>query len=121
MPFFKSTKNILITPWEDEVFDPNWMDSNKIVLPPTKEWDYSRELKIEDVEIWEVLYEAGGQTGVYASYVPYAEFYMVIVNYHIETFYGPKTQTRLQKYLKQVEIPFIANSVWVEPEKMYLY
>ena len=81
MPFFKSTKDILKSPWEDELFNPNWMDSDKLVLPPSKEWDYSRELSIEDVDIWEVISEMSGPSGIYASWLPYAEFYIIVKNY----------------------------------------
>ena len=49
MPFFKSTYNILKRPDEDEVFDPNWMDSDTLKLPKHKEWDYGRQMYIEDV------------------------------------------------------------------------
>jgi hypothetical protein len=38
MPIFKFAHNTLTTPWEDEVFDSNWMDSDKLVLPPKKDW-----------------------------------------------------------------------------------
>ena len=76
MPFFKTTYNILVRPGEDELFDPNWMNSDKMILPPKKDWDYSRELQIEDIHIWEVLYEASGGIGIYAAWDPFAEFYM---------------------------------------------
>ncbi len=50
---FKSTQNI----FKDlqEYFDPNWMDSNSLILPPKKEWDYKRPMQIEDVDLWEVI------------------------------------------------------------------
>jgi hypothetical protein len=121
MPLFKSTYNILVTPWEDEVFDPNWMDSDKLVLPPKKDWDYLRELTIEDVDIWEVIYESGGGTGVYASWSPYAEFYMVLIDKKIETFYGKHATKKLIKYLDYCNIPYSINKIWVEPDQMHLY
>ena len=54
---FRSTQNIFSD--LGEIFEPNWMDSDKIVLPPNPKWDYSRPLQIEDVDIWEVIWEAG--------------------------------------------------------------
>ena len=57
MPFFKSTHNILVKVDEDEVFNENWMDSDSVVTPPTRKWSYDRDMQIEDVDIWEVLYE----------------------------------------------------------------
>ena len=120
MPFFKSTYNILKVVDSDEVFNENWMDSNSIVLPPGKDWDYSRELQIEDIDIWEVIYEAGGGWGVYAAWDPYAEFYLITtgtdakynrstvnkngaINYtdkFFETYYGKGAQKNVQKRMK---------------------
>jgi hypothetical protein len=121
---FKSTQNI----FKDfgEVFEIKWMDSNKIETPPHPEWDYSRELQIEDVDIWEVIYEQGGGVGVYASWCPYAEFYLVRTGWwnvpnDIETYYGPGAQTAVQKRMKELGIPFVTNKIWVEPEDMHLY
>ena len=123
---FKSTQNI----FKDfgEVFETKWMDSNKVETPPKWDWDYSRELKIEDVDIWEVIYEQGGAVGVYAAWCPYAEFYLVRVGWQkeaqgwgAETYYGPGAQQRVQARMKELGIPFFTNKIWVEPEDMYLY
>ena len=136
MPFFKTTQNVLHD--NLEYFDENWMDSNSLVLPPSPRWDYSRELKIEDVDIWEVLWMAGGGYGVYAAWCPYAEFYLVTMpkrnpslddlkqaNFSspkdIETFYGPGCQKKLIEHLRKNNIPYSLNEVWVEPEDMWLY
>lgn len=128
MPFFKTTHNILTKPWEDELFNPNWMDSDKIQLPPSVEWDYSRELKIEDVDIWEVIYEQGGAVGLYAAWMPYAEFYMLRVgwweekNGHgIETYYGPGAQEKVIKRVKQLNLPIQIHKKWVPDSDMWLY
>ena len=127
MPFFKSTYNILKAPWEDEVFDSNWMDSNTLVLPPTKVWDYKRELQIEDIQIWEQLYYQGGGLGLYAAWEPYAEFYMItkhnfsIIPDGIETYYGKGAQKKVQKRIKELKIPIQLTEVWVEPEDMWMY
>ena len=127
MPFFKSTYNILKKPNEDEVFNPNWMDSDKLILPPKTNWDYQREMQIEDVNIWEVIYQQGGGFGVYAAWDPYAEFYL-ITNHHftikdnaIETYYGPGSQKIVQEKMRKMDIPFVINQIWVEPEDMWLY
>jgi hypothetical protein len=114
MPFFKSTYNILKKRDEDEVFNPNWMDSNKLILPSKKIWDYKRPLQIEDIDIWEVIYEQGGGTGVYAAWDPYADFFMVLINDKIETFYGKGCEKRVMKYLDFYKIPYPRSKVWVE-------
>ena len=126
MPFFKTTKNIFVD--FGDYFDPNWMDSDKLVLPPRREWDYSREMQIEDVDIWEVIYERGGANAVYASWSPYAEFYLIRVgwyleskNHGVETYYGQGAQTQVQKRMKELGIEFSLVEHWVEPEDMWLY
>ena len=42
---FKTNKDIFIT-YGNESFNPNWMDSDKIIVPPNTPWDYKRELQI---------------------------------------------------------------------------
>ena len=104
---FKTTQNI----FKDfgEYFDPNWMDSNKIITPPKTEWDYKRPMQIEDVNLWEVIYEQGGGVGVYASYDPYAEFYMIRVGwfleqqgYGAEVYYGPGSMKKVMKRTDEI-------------------
>lgn len=138
MPFFKSTYNILKKVDEDEVFETKWMESDTLNLPPKIDWDYSRELKIEDIDIWEVLYEASNAIGLYAAWLPYAEFYLIttsfnynnparIVNNHaywdknFETYYGAGAQAQVIQRCKILGIPFRLNQVWVEDEDMWLY
>jgi hypothetical protein len=127
MPFFKTTHNILTVPWEDELFDPNWMDSDTLKLPPSTPWNYQREMKITDVDIWEVLYQASGGIGVYAAWMPYAEFYMICKGWDhkgdtlVETHYGAGSLEEIKKRARQLKIPLKLNQIWVEPEDMWLY
>lgn len=129
MPFFKTTYNILTRPWEDELWDPNWMDSNTVINPPYKEWDYKRELTIEDVSIWQVIYEASGGIGIYAAWDPLAEFYMVTTGWVkgtlndriIETYYGTEASKKVFKRADELGIPLTRHKIWVEPEEMWLY
>lgn len=138
MPSFKSTYNILKKQDECEVYNDNWMDSDSLVLPTWTKWDYHREMNIEDVDIWQVLYEASEGIGVYAAWQPYAEFYMLLTgnNYssepriidgfcywdkHIETFYAQGAQQKLLARTKELKIPLALESVWVDDDEMWLY
>jgi len=122
MPIFRTTHNILNAPWESDIFDENWMNYDTIQTPPYKEWDYSRELQLEDISVWEVLYEGSGRIGVYAAWDPYAEFYWVTTGCcKMETFYGKGAQERLKKYLDEHKIAYAQNKFWVEPDDMWLY
>lgn len=125
MPVFKTTKNILVKKDEDELFDPNWMDKNTVTLPPKRDWDYKRELKIEDVDIWEVIYEAGGFVGVYASWSPFAEFYMITPGAYllskghgIETYYGENAGIEVFNRMKDFGVNLSLNKVWIDEDKL---
>jgi hypothetical protein len=126
VPIFKSTANILKTVNQDEVFNPDWMNYNTVQTPPKFDWDYSRELKIEDIDIWEVIYEGFSGTCLYAAWSPYAEFYMLLYGLdpskaQIETFYGKGANKEIIKKIKELKIPIAINSIWVDDDEMWLY
>lgn len=138
MPLFKSTYNILKKQDEDEVFNPNWMDSDKLILPPKRDWTYDRDMQIEDVDIWEQLYYQDGGLGIYASWSPYAEFYLITTGIDFrqgpryennipywdrtfETFYGPGAQQKVYKRAKELGINLQVYNTWVDPDKLWLY
>lgn len=121
---FKSTSNIFID--FGEVFDDNWMNHDTIQTPPNPVWDYSRPLQIEDVDIWEVIYEQGGGVGIYASWCPYAEFYLIRTGWwnapnNIETYYGPGSEIIVRKRMVELGIRTALYTHWVEPEDMWVY
>ena len=141
MPIFKSTYNILKKPDEDEVYNPNWFDTPFLQTPTYKKWDYKREMKIEDVDIWEVLAENGGGFGVYAAWSPYAEFYLITTgsddrnqwtgfldnatyNYcdkFYETYYGPLAQKMVEKRALELGIILKKSFIWIDEEDTWLF
>ena len=137
MPFFKTNKNIFIDTHEDELYNPNIYDSDKLVLPPggpddpKAQWDYKRPMTIEDVDIWEMIYWQGGGLGIYAAWLPYAEFYMITPhgllwwerksNKRVELFYGPGADFKVQQRARELRIPFNPKQVWVDPDRLWLY
>lgn len=129
MPQFRSTKDILTDLERNELYNENNYDSNTAWLPVTKEWDYKRELTIDDVDIWEVIHEASGGLGIYASYVPWAEFYMVCSGLkpgdgrdpYIETYYGPGAQQKVADKAQQLGLPIGWFKTWVPEEESWLY
>jgi hypothetical protein len=141
MPFFKTTHNILFKPDEDESYNPNWFDAPFLTLPETEEWSYEREMKIEDVDLWEVIAQNGGNIGVFAAWKPYAEFYLVTIgtdfrhsktallnkksyNYNDvfwETYYGADAIKKVRKRAKELGMELPINQVWVEEKDMWKY
>jgi hypothetical protein len=138
MPFFKSTYNVLVQQDKDEVFNANWMDSDKLITPPKTDWSYDREMKIEDVNIWEVLYEASAGIGLYVSWDPYAEFYLLTTAFDekngfrwiegspyvgriYETYYGAGAQDKVIQRARELNIPLNFSTHWIENDQMWLY
>ena len=123
MPFYKTTQNIFVD--NEEHFDQNWLDSDKLIMPKKEEWTYDRELVITDIDLWEVLYE--GNFGVYAAYSPHAEFYMIfpfywMKGYEVETFYGKQAAGQCQDRCKELDIELPTHDYWLDDdqyEKLY--
>jgi hypothetical protein len=121
MPSFKSTRDIFAPAEHSEAFDPKWFDSDKLILPPKSPWDHKRELQVEDVNIWEVIFEIGSHISLYAAWDPHAEFFLFLYHGTMETFYGAGAQKRLKIRLAALEIPYSLHKVWVDPADMHLY
>ena len=105
------------------MFDPNWMDSDKVVMPPRVEWDYKRELKIEDVDIWEEIYCASGRLALYAAWMPYAEFYLITHSFGagVETFYGPGSMKKAYDRAIELGMRLKPSKAWVDDKDLWLY
>lgn len=105
MPIFKTNQDIFKTNAE-ELYDENHKNYAFVSLPPSPVWDNSRELKMEDIDIWEVIFEGGGGVGLYAAWCPYAQFFMFRYQGQIEEYYGPEGENRLEKRLKDLNISY---------------
>lgn len=127
MSTFKTSKDIFIEPWNSEIYNENDFDKPFASFPPSQPWDYKRELKVEDIDIWEEIYFAGGGSGLYAAWMPYAEFYMITINIHwighgsIETFYGPGSSDMAYKRCIELGFPIFLNKIWIPEDDMWLY
>lgn len=98
MPRWKTTNNIFID--SGEFFEENWLDYDKVQYPKTIPWDNKRTMSIEDVDIWEVITEMSHGTGVFAAWLPYAEYYIVVQNFSlVAEFYGENANRNLEEFL----------------------
>jgi hypothetical protein len=126
MPRFKTTKDIFVT--KGEYFNENWMDSNTVMVPPNQKWTYEREMHIEDVDLWEIIYERSGGVGVYASYDPLAEFYMICTGWDKdgrtpipEVYYGPGAEMAVRKRMIELNMTYGLRQHWVDDNDIWLY
>lgn len=109
MPRWKTTQNILALKNDGEYFDENWMNYDRIsqYAPKMIPWDSPRPIRFEDVDLWEVITEMSGPIGVYAAYMPYAEYYVVTNGWRVVAeFEGWKANERLERYLIENNIPY---------------
>lgn len=129
MPQFRTSNHLFINPGIDDFWDENFMERKEVYLPPTYKWDYKKDMQIEDVQLWELIYEEYGLQGLYASYVPYAEFYLLLTkNFEndtpiLKTFYGQNCLEKILNELKEQNLnwPIFKNRIWVDEEDMWLY
>ena len=102
---WKSTANILKD--DNEVFDENWMDRDIVQRPPSVPWLLKRPPRVDEIDVWEIIVERGGPTGVYAAWCPHAEFYIVASRGRImEEFSGWQANARLEAYLRQSGVDY---------------
>jgi hypothetical protein len=123
MPQFRETSAIF-TDQKTNIFDKDWDIVNKpAFFPPNSDWDYQRDMMIEDVNIWEVILEQSHGISLYAAWDPYAEFYMIVdgVSMSVEYFYGSKSSQKVFKRMKELGQNLAVSKAWVEPENMWLY
>lgn len=109
MPRWKATEQIINLRKDGEYFDENWMNYDRIwqYAPEPVPWDGTRPIRFEDVDLWEVITEISGPIGVYAAYMPYAEYYVVTRNWAVwQEFEGWMANERLEQFLIQNNIPY---------------
>ena len=124
MPRWKTTQNILNIRDDGEHFDENWMNYDSIhqYLPPSPLWMEKRLIKFEDVDIWEVLFEWSGLSGIYAAWCPYSHYFIVVDRWKIVAeYHGIDGEKQLQKYLTDNNIPFSLNEIWVDDDNFEFY
>jgi len=104
MPRFKTKYNVFEN--NEELYSEAIAKENGIYIPETWDWDGSTQVSVNDVIIWECLFEQTGPFGIYAAWAPYEEFY--IVTDHrvvVKEFFGPSAKGLLNEYCVANGIP----------------
>ena len=116
MPRWKATEQLLSLKRDGEVFEDNWMDRDTLQMPPSPKWAEERPMRVEDVDIWEVITEMSGPVGVYAAWCPYGELYIVTHGWRIvQEFSGWMANERLEQFLLANGIQFPRTSMTSTP------
>lgn len=107
MPTWRSTEQIL-SPQYGCVEPHEWITSDNLLgYPPQTPWGSCLPPRVEDIDIWEVIIEISGPTGVYAAWCPYAELYIVTHRWSIiQEFSGWNANKRLEEFLIANGIPY---------------
>jgi hypothetical protein len=124
---FKTTEQILNSPWEDiePLIKNQTLSWDK--LPPQIYWDYNKDLTIDDIKLWETIYYDGGGIGIYAAWSPDAEFYVIVHNLYAnlpngyKTFYGAGAGNQVKQQALEYGIDLEINKVWVEKDQLWLH
>ena len=75
MPRFKTKYNVFEN--NDELFSEELAkENNGVYIPETWDWAGNSQITVDDVIIWECLYEESGSSGIYAAWAPYSNFYI---------------------------------------------
>jgi hypothetical protein len=83
MTKFRTTEQILSSTWKFE-------NVNFVVNPNPEYWTKENAMTIEDVNTWEEIEFVPGCFGIYVSWDPYAEFYLVTFNQFLNESQGLK-------------------------------
>jgi len=78
---FKTTEHIKNNPFEKKIYNYTHFNYNRQC---SVDDNSTNMIDIADVELWEEIYYFPGYIGIYASYKPYTEIYLVTFNYFLD-------------------------------------
>ena len=108
MPRFKTKYNVFEN--NEELYSEAIANENGIYIPETWDWDGPSQLSVDDVIIWECLFEKTGPSGIYAAWAPYEEFYIVTDRRSVvKEFFGPSAKELLNEYCVAEGIPTLVR------------
>jgi hypothetical protein len=104
MPRFKTKYNVFEN--NDELYSEAIAKENGIYIPETWDWENNSQIAVEDVIIWECLFEQSGLSGIYAAWAPYEEFYIVTDRrVVVKEFFGASAKELVDEYCVAKGIP----------------
>lgn len=119
MPNYATTEQIFKTSWA--------VDYTPGEFEPLPQWHYVRPLKIEEVSLWEEIFYQPGHIGIYASYQPYAEMYIIVYDLFkhkqetTEIFYGKDAATRVSNRAYELGVKLETNPLYVDSRNIWMF
>ena len=113
----------------EEIFKNPWSNVGNLIDTPPKieNWDYTDVVSISTVNLWETLFFQPGNIGIYASWDPYIEYYILTHNLFLDfqpsilEFYGSGSNKQIIQKCKDLKIEITPNSIWVDSDNSWLY
>lgn len=105
----------------EQILSNSWNESKNEVFPsrtPAR-WLETTALELDDIKLWEQLFYQPGLIGVYVSWEPYEEFYIIVHLLHldkrfIEIFYGIDAVDCVLDRCKNFNIILPSNEVFID-------
>ena len=119
MPNYITTEQIFETSWKTDYI----LGDHE----PLPQWHYVRPLTVNEVSLWEEIYYEPGHIGIYGSYQPYAEFYILVYDLFkndrntIETFYGKNANNNIISRAKELGVSLDTSPLYVDPKNTWMY
>jgi hypothetical protein len=117
MTKFRSTQQILSSIWKFENVDIS-------INPNPNYWVEKRKMTIEDVKVWEELEFVPGCFGIYVSWDPYAEFYLITFNQFLDNptgiriFSGEHAAEEVKKFTKKLGCDLSLNKILINDQSL---
>jgi len=83
------------------------------------EWNYSNNVSLKDIQLWEQLYHEPGVLGLYAAWTPYIECYLLIQypfvhsTKGVKLFYGSNACYEVANIMQKLDVSFEVKKIAV--------
>jgi len=101
----------------EETFDVEWFNKNPYGLPENPKHNEENILSVDDVFLWEAIYEANPYR-VYAAWNPFHDTYLIIDQSKYMLISGKFWKQDLEEALLEIGLPkSLHRASWVSPDQ----
>jgi hypothetical protein len=112
----------------EQIFEKAWSTDYTVgEFEPSPQWHYVRPITLDEITLWEEIFYQPGHIGIYGSYQPYAEFYIIVYDLFksnrntIETFYGKNASEDVRVRATELGVNLKNNPLYVDPLNVWMY